>query len=83
MKITKAESSKLHKLIELIEGNNVSISDERPAQQPKQHGSGFVWVKSVSKLGDEFFTQIFDGRDTKAFEIDANYLSREFIAQHS
>ncbi len=74
MKISKEESVNLHKLTELIEAKSVSISDER---------QGFVWVKSISKLGDEFFTKLFDGRETKAFEIDANYLSREFIAQHS
>jgi hypothetical protein len=81
MKINQEESSKLHKLIELIEENRVSIVDERPELE-RMAGAGFVWVKSVSKLGDEFFTQLFDGRETKAFEIDVNYLSREFIAQN-
>ena len=76
MKISKEESSKLHKLIELIEAKNVSVSDVR---------QGFVWVKSISKLGDEFFTQIFNkvGHAPTPFEMDVDYLSREFIAQNS
>lgn len=76
MQISEEEASKLHKLIELIEAKNVSVSDV---------SQGFVWVKSISKLGDEFLTKIFErvGHSPTPFEIDANYLSREFIAQNS
>ncbi len=67
-KISKEESSKLHKLIELIEAKNVSVSDAR---------QGFVWVKPISKLGDEFFTQLFKkvGHAPTPFEMDVNYLN--------
>lgn len=78
--ITKKEAVKLFTLIELIENNKV-----RTFSKATESPWPYVWVESVSVEGDRFFEEeVFktSGLPSKPFEIDENYVSKEFIKKN-
>jgi len=78
--ISKKEAETLFSLIELIENNKV-----RTFSKVTESPWPYVWVESVSVEGDRFFKEeVFktSGLPPKPFEIDENYISKEYIKKN-
>lgn len=76
--ITQEEAQKLFTLIDLIEDKKVKTEETSPPWP-------YVWVKSISVEGDRFLKEnVFkkSGKPPKPFQLDINYLSRDYITKN-
>lgn len=76
--ITKEEAQKLFTLIDLIEAKKVKTEETAPPWP-------YVWIESISVEGDKFMKEnVFkgSGNPPKPFQLDINYLSKEFITKN-